>query len=217
MKNFVDLLRSCTPAQHAPLEKILGLPSACTFRDIVDAMRRTVDNGVASFLFGSDTGYLDVLKEAAKQVKLKVSESETDEVKLEQLICKKVINGIFEKLTPVQKADFVAAVEKESQKYIGGAGFVSSGGVAAALVAGNIGGFSTYILASSGLAAVSGAIGITLPFAAYTGMSTALGVALGPIGWAGLGLLALFTIGGANSEKIIPAVLCIAMMRNEPK
>lgn len=217
MKKFVEFLRICTLDQREPLKKILGLPSSSTLQDIVDEMRRTVDNGVASFLFGSDTGYLDVLKEAAKQVKLKVSESETDEVKLEQLICKKIIYGIFEKLTPVQKADFVAAVEKESQKYIGGAGFVSSGGVAAALVAGNIGGFSTYILASSGLAAVSGAMGITLPFAVYTGMSTALGVVLGPVGWVGLGLLALFTVGGANREKVIPAVLCIAMMRNEPK
>lgn len=217
MKNLVDLLDSCTHAQRAPLQNVLGVTTTeKPIHAIVAALRKTVVNKLGAFLFGTDASYLDVLKEAVKQVKLEVPVGETDEVKLEQMVCKKVLNGMFEKLTPAQKADFVAAVEKESEKYKGGANFVKSGGIAAALVAGNMGGFSTYVLASSGLAAVSGAAGITLPFAAYTGMSTALGVALGPIGWAGLGILALFTIGGADREKVIPAVLCIAAMRNEP-
>lgn len=218
MKDLVNLLASCTPAQRAPLQEVLGVTTTDKpLTAIVAALRRTVVNKTWAFLFGTDATYLDVLMEAAKQAKLEVAPGETDEIKLEQRICKKVAGDIFNKLSPAQQADFLAAVEKESQKFKGGANFVKSGGFAAALVAGNAGGFSTYVLASSGLAAVSGAAGITLPFAAYTGMSTALSVALGPIGWVGLGLFSLFAIGSADHKKVIPAVLCIAAMRNEPK
>lgn len=53
----------------------------------------------------------------------------------------------------------------------------------AAIIAGQSTGFGIYLATTTGLSALSTAIGVTLPFAAYQGATTALGVMLGPVGW----------------------------------
>jgi len=70
---------------------------------------------------------------------------------------------------------------------------------AAGIVAGELSGFGIYLVTTSGLGAISTAIGVTLPWAVYQGATTALGIALGPIGWvlAGAGVVA----GGAGFVK----------------
>ena len=55
---------------------------------------------------------------------------------------------------------------------------------AAGVVAGELSGFGIYLATTTGLGAISSAIGVTFPFAVYQGATTALGVVLGPIGWA---------------------------------
>jgi uncharacterized protein YaaW (UPF0174 family) len=67
--------------------------------------------------------------------------------------------------------------------------------------------------ASTALAGITGALGITLPFVAYTGLSTAIATALGPIGWIGAGILAVFTLSGPNDRKLVPTIVYIAMLR----
>jgi hypothetical protein len=55
---------------------------------------------------------------------------------------------------------------------------------AAGIVAGEMSGFGIYLGTTTGLGAISSAIGVTFPWAVYQGATTALGVILGPIGWA---------------------------------
>ncbi len=87
---------------------------------------------------------------------------------------------------------------------------------AAGIVAGELSGFGIYLATTSGLGAISTAIGITFPWAVYQGATTVLGVALGPIGWAlaGAGVVA----GGAaflaqwfkrREEKLKTVVIAI--------
>ncbi len=54
---------------------------------------------------------------------------------------------------------------------------------AAGVVAGELSGFGIYIATTTGLGAISSAIGVTFPWAVYQGATTLLGVMLGPIGW----------------------------------
>ena len=70
---------------------------------------------------------------------------------------------------------------------------------AAGILAGELSGFGIYLATTSGLGAISTAIGVTFPWAVYQGATTVLGVALGPIGWvmAGAGVVA----GGAGFLK----------------
>lgn len=63
-------------------------------------------------------------------------------------------------------------------------------------------GFAFYTTMSATIAAVAATVGVTLPFAAYAGASTVVGVLSGPIGWAiagvaGLGVLA-FSFGRSD-------------------
>ena len=60
------------------------------------------------------------------------------------------------------------------------ANIFATGGLMTLLSAG---GFGTYVAMSTALGAATATLGVTLPFAAYATASTALAVALGPIGW----------------------------------
>ena len=62
---------------------------------------------------------------------------------------------------------------------------------AAGIVAGELSGFGIYLATTTGLGAISSAIGVTFPWAVYQGATTFLGVILGPIGWT----LAVATVG----------------------
>lgn len=79
---------------------------------------------------------------------------------------------------------------------------------AASVVAGELSGFSIYLATTTGLGAISSAIGVTFPWAVYQGATTALGVILGPIGWALAG--AGFVAGGI-------AFLSQLLKRNDSK
>jgi len=87
---------------------------------------------------------------------------------------------------------------------------------AAGVVAGELSGFGIYLATTTGLGAISSAIGVTFPWALYQGATTVLGVMLGPIGWAlaGAGVVA----GGIvllsqwlkrNDQKLTTVVIAI--------
>ena len=87
---------------------------------------------------------------------------------------------------------------------------------AAGMVAGELSGFGIYLATTTGLGAISSAIGVTFPWAVYQGATTVLGVMLGPIGWAlaGAGVVA----GGIvflsqwlkrNDQKLTTVVIAI--------
>ena len=87
---------------------------------------------------------------------------------------------------------------------------------ATSLAAGQLSGFSIYLATTTGLGAISSAIGVTFPWAIYQGATTFLGVMLGPIGWALAG--ATVAIGGfsfinqlfnRNNHKLATVVIAI--------
>lgn len=222
MQKVTSILNTASQQQRDDLAKLLpaekfkkGVPASTD--KLIEAIRWAHDSTFIGVVFKDPKSYLEILKTVAEHLEIKISAGENSEIEIEKLICQKVGQQILKKMNPEERAKFIAAVEKESIKHRDGSGFIGAGGVAAALVAGNMGGFGTYMLATTGLAAISGALGITLPFAAYAGLSTALGVALGPVGWVGLGLAALFTMGGPCYDKLIPSILYITMLRNQPK
>jgi DnaJ-domain-containing protein 1 len=87
---------------------------------------------------------------------------------------------------------------------------------AASIVAGELSGFGIYLATTTGLGAISSAIGVTFPWVVYQGATTVLGVILGPIGWALAG--AAVAIGGLvflnqwfkrNDHKLTAVVIAI--------
>lgn len=87
---------------------------------------------------------------------------------------------------------------------------------AASVVTGELSGFGIYLATTTGLGAISSAIGVTFPWAVYQGATTALGVVLGPIGWAlaGAGIVAggiafLSQLLKRNDSKFTTVVIAI--------
>lgn len=101
-----------------------------------------------------------------------------------------------------------------------GISFIPVTGIAAAKMSG----FGIYLATTTGLGAISSAIGVTFPWAVYQGATTLLGAMLGPIGWtlAGAGV----AIGGfsflnqwlkRNDDKLVPIVIAIIIaLRDNP-
>lgn len=67
---------------------------------------------------------------------------------------------------------------------------ISAGILASLTVAVKLSGFSFYLGMSKGLYALGQAMNLTIPFAGYMGLSTAVSVATGPIGWIATAILA---------------------------
>jgi hypothetical protein len=72
----------------------------------------------------------------------------------------------------------------------------------AGIVAGEMSGFGIYLATTTGLHAIGSAIGVTLPWAAYQGATTLLGVILGPVGWVISGGLVIAAGGGFIYQKL---------------
>lgn len=80
---------------------------------------------------------------------------------------------------------------------------------AGALALANATGFGVYAAATTAVGFATHAVGITLPFAAYTGMTSTMGVILGPPGWLAVATWAFFKVTEKDWDKLMPVVLLL--------
>jgi uncharacterized protein YaaW (UPF0174 family) len=138
---------------------------------------------------------------------------------LEQQIMLKLFAGIWDKLTPEQRKELLNKVDPDGAKIKDRAALVvASGSAAAAMLATTalLSGFAFYTTMSVMIAGAAGLLGVTLPFAAYTGSSIAVAVLSGPIGWSIIslgGVLSLVWLGSANVKQCAAAVCQINALR----
>lgn len=83
-------------------------------------------------------------------------------------------------------------------------------GTAGLMVLANLGGFATYTFLTSMMSVVSFG---TLGFGAYTAATSLLSIIIGPVGWAGLGIFAIFSLGKPKMSKLMPIVAIIGAIR----
>lgn len=83
-------------------------------------------------------------------------------------------------------------------------------GTAGLMALANLGGFATYTFLTSMMSALSFG---TLGFGAYTAATSFLSVVIGPVGWTGLGLWALFSLGKPNMSKLVLIVATVGAIR----
>ena len=128
-----------------------------------------------------------------------------------------VLTKALERMKPSERLAFFSR-EIDLPKVAGAAG-ISSNSVAgpattmAALGAAQASGFGVYLAATTALGFTTNAIGVTLPFAAYTGLSSTIAFVIGPAGWLAAGLWGAWKVTQAEWKTLVPVVLYIASAR----
>lgn len=83
-------------------------------------------------------------------------------------------------------------------------------GTAGLVALANLGGFATYTFLTSMMSTISFG---TLGFGAYTAATSLLSIAIGPVGWAGLGLWAAFSLGKPDRGRLALLVAATGAIR----
>ncbi|MBZ9730890.1 hypothetical protein LB467_14435 [Salegentibacter sp. JZCK2] len=144
--------------------------------------------------------YREILKKIANHYKIPISGTDVKKIEEEILVYKFQEN--FQKLSPEDKRRFQQELNKVlEKKNLEGSQLASLGSVGALALA-EISGMGIYIVASTFVGGLTSVLGITLPFAFYTGMSSFLAFVTGPVGWAvGIGALA-YSLRNDNFDSI---------------
>jgi uncharacterized protein YaaW (UPF0174 family) len=127
----------------------------------------------------------------------------------------------IQKLSEEERQNLYSEARKELAKGATGLGVSLAGG--GAVLAGELSGFGIYLATTTGLKAISLALGTTFGWGVYQGAATVLGIILGPIGWtiAGVGIVAtgIVAVGkwfGAKDEaKLTLAVIGLVLALGE--
>ena len=214
-----QLLEICQLASFDPIifsrgsSKSLSAGSAEERLDWVDNNRHKIELELCrlgSWSFGETKDYKEIVRDVA--AKLGVPSRTTDSIDtVERALIVKVWNDAVAKLTPAQLEELKTRSQAIAEKYGKAIGAEVTG--FAALSVAQLSGFGVYVLGSSLLGAINGALGLGLGFGAFTGLSSLISTVIGPIGWTALGLFTIIKLGAPNYKRILSAIIFIASQR----
>ena len=161
--------------------------------------------------FGSHTflkkrSYRDILCGVCGKQKVNYNRNSEIEV-IERGLLQKLLFDSLERLSAEELKEVVKELDLETTN------FTAQGVAAAMQVAIRTGGFAIYKVAVILLHSIASAVGLVLPFVAYTTLTRTLAIFAGPIGWAITALWTAATLGGPAYRVIVPATVLIACLR----
>ncbi|MHB8391251.1 MAG: hypothetical protein ACYDBH_16980 [Acidobacteriaceae bacterium] len=168
-------------------------------------------SSVASWGFGrTEKTYAEVVQDVAGRFGAALAPAAST-TEIERALITKIWNDAVSKLTPAQTEELKQRAQEIAAKH----GKKFGGDVAsfAALSAAQMSGFGVYLLGSTLLGAINGALGLGLGFGAFAGLSSLISTVIGPVGWATLGVSALMKLASPNYKKLLPVVIFIAANR----
>lgn len=153
--------------------------------------------------------YSDLLIGACEHLKVAKGNNNITQEKAELYISHAVIVGALSKMSPDQRIEFFnrevsiddAASHTKEQSMLGPMTTI------AALGAANATGFGVYMASTTALGFVTHAVGVTLPFAVYTGLTSTIAVVIGPIGWLSAGLWGAWRLTSPEWKKIVSGLI----------
>lgn len=178
-----------------------------------DAHRRDLEDEVCrvgSWTFGEVKSYGEIVRKLAKKLKIK-HKAKDDIPKIERAILARVWNNTVAQLTPDQIEQLKAKASEIAAEH--GKNLSSEMAGFATLSAAQLSGFGVYVLGSTLLGAINGALGLGLGFGVFTGLSSMISAMIGPAGWALLGAATVVHLGAPNYKKILPIVILAAIHR----
>lgn len=132
---------------------------------------------------------------------------------IEARIVAKVWQNVTTKMTPEQRKKLEREAEEQAKKL--GKSIKGELGALGTLGAAQLSGFGVYMLGSTMLGAINAALGLGLGFGAFAGLSQAIAVVIGPVGWTTMGLVAIAKLGAPNYKKLLPVVILISSYREQ--
>lgn len=202
-----SILKSSESKDLETLQVILDCKS-CNRDDTLDKL---IGYSTGLFEISELNSYNQILEKITK--KLDIKGNFTSSKEYERAISVKVLEAALSKMNEEQKKKLEVDIIKISKTE---KGINYKAGVAlATLTAANVSGFGVYLLATTSLSTLSGIIGITLPFVAYTTLTSAISLIIGPVGWIGLGAFTLWKMSETNYNKLILAVIYIHWLREK--
>lgn len=237
-----EVLEKATDDEKLSLTKILSQHQKKQYSSI--KLQKEIcemgGHGIVNIWRGQGTGYLDIVDEVADELKIsglpsynlrvkyyeeieslrfRKEESRQKGIKYAEEAEEKIILKLLEliycsdKLSAAEKEEFDKQINKVAKKFDSSIS-QNLAGTAGLVVLGNLGGFATYTFLTTALSTIS--MG-TLGFGAYTAATSLLSIALGPVGWAGLGIAGVLALGKPEYEKLIPIVAIIGAIRQRIK
>ena len=207
------VLSRALPQELAGLRVIVKGDENADVNALIDAIRRAGSNTTASIGRRAMrrhpyVSYREVLEDAAKRLKVKDLTASMPDSAIESALTATTFKSTWDKATSVERESLgkqLSASDRKTLYTMGATGTVLAGASTA--------GFPLYVAASTVLGSLTSAIGVTLPFAAYTTMSSGIAFVIGPAGWLALLGVAAWKVGAVNYGVTVPAVTAIAAVR----
>lgn len=211
----VQVLGAAESSEIQVLRQIAGLDSADP-KALIDELRSIGSNGLAQFVRvftranpdEINVSYDVLLRDACKYLGSR-HEAGAGVYALELALQRKAFEKLVSAMPAGERERFIADFAASTQAPSLGKEALVGGGIVVA----NLSGFGLYLASSTALGAITSAIGVTLPFAVYTGMSSTLAVLIGPVGWVALGGWILHKLGKPDPNKVVGGTLLIANVR----
>lgn len=214
MQEFYKIVQSATKEQQKNLASLTG----SAFGDAPDTLCnhiRYLRAGSIGQLFWNDS-WKQIVTDVADHIGIAWASTlngrqwcdlETQEI--EAAVVTKLFQNMLEHLSPEQRQKLVMEMQRDNDDPCL-ENLLLSGSV---MTVAKMSGFGVYLLASTVLGGLTNALGITLPFAIYMGMSQTIALVLGPVGWAALAGGILFTLNQPNWNRLTLAVVYVSMLR----
>lgn len=199
---FNDLIDSMGEDSLKRTCKTLSIPPSAVKNYVSNPiMKKEIKTAIANAsggIFSKDPDNIkyheNVLLPTAQSMNIDKSMIETyDTLSLERAIYNKVLEHNWMSLNENERIDFLkqSSWNIEQDKIISLSALAGAGFLVGLSTVVNLSGFSFYIGMSNGLFALASGMGIVLPFTVYTGASSAVALATGPVGWVAAAVLAV--------------------------
>lgn len=180
MDNLKESLAYLSKEELSVLQKIVN-SDVNSIESIISKLEKILRLKILGYSLAKDS-YIQILNKIANHHNI-LLENSTKEVDCERELYLKLFKKELDLMSAEEKEAFYTDLEKQG---LSRAQVASLSGLAT-IGAAQASGFGVYLLASSTVGAIASVVGVTLPFAFYTGMSTVISYAIGPLGFLVLG------------------------------
>lgn len=206
-----QLLQDCDGSARVALATLLGTHDPSPVH-LIKRLASLTQSLIGRALHEPPT-YGRVVELTCKRLRLRPVTSVCDG---ERAIVTHCFKTVYDRLSPSERLDLEKAVQARVDTLENvSPSYAAPAVTAAAILAGQASGFGVFAAASTLVGALTHAIGITLPFVFYTTMSSAIAVAIGPVGWVFVAGMIVNRVFGQDYKKVVSGILLIASLRGE--